>query len=197
MSGSFDLARVRDEMAAAPLVSPWPFEVAVAVVNDVFRMGGELAAPASLTWLDWATKHSLVEEQAGMLAHALAHTSLREASVAALAARRRGLGGGPVPGAEAILRGFLDGIRPLTAEMIRANAFRQEEFLRRWVAALNGEVAGETPEASRRRLDQLDYRKTLAEFESAESTRKAEADRRAKLRREAEEREAAARGWRE
>jgi hypothetical protein len=194
---SVDLTRVRDEMAAAPLVSPWPLEVAVAVVNDAFRMGGELTPPAAGTWAAWARKSKLLEEQVGMLAHALASTSLRESSVEALAARTRDLSGEPVPHSERILEGFFEAIAPLTAEMIRSNAFRQEEFLRRWVAALSAAVAGEKPDASRRRLDQLDYRKTLAEFDRAEGARKLEADRRAKLRKEAEEREAAARGWRE
>jgi hypothetical protein len=197
MSSAFDLARIRDEMAAAPLVSPWPFEVAVAVVNDVFRMGGELQPPAAITWLEWATRKGLVEEQAGMLAHALASTSLREASVAALATRKRDLSGAPTPAAQKMLAGFLEAIAPLTAEMIRSNAFRQEEFLRRWVEAISGTVAGEKADASRRRLEQLDYRKTLAEYDRAEGARKLEADKRARLRKEAEEREAAARGWRE
>jgi hypothetical protein len=190
MSSAFDLARIRDEMAAAPLVSPWPFEVAV-------RMGGELQPPAAITWLEWATRKGLVEEQAGMLAHALASTSLREASVAALATRKRDLSGAPTPAAQKMLAGFLEAIAPLTAEMIRSNAFRQEEFLRRWVEAISGTVAGEKADASRRRLEQLDYRKTLAEYDRAEGARKLEADTRARLRKEAEEREAAARGWRE
>ncbi len=32
-----DLKRVQSELAAAPLVSPWPLELAVAAINDLFR----------------------------------------------------------------------------------------------------------------------------------------------------------------
>ena len=81
--------------------------------------------------------------------------------------------------------------------MIRANAFRQEEFLRRWIEAVGGSVAGESAKDSKKRLEQLDYRKTLAEYDRAEKARQAEAARRAKLLQEAADREAAARGWRE
>ena len=31
---SFDLGRIRDEAAAAPLASPYPQELSIAVVND-------------------------------------------------------------------------------------------------------------------------------------------------------------------
>ena len=48
-----------------------------------------------------------------------------------------------------------------------------------------------------RRLDQLDYRKTMADYKAAEQSRKEEAARRAKLLAEAAQREADARGWRE
>jgi hypothetical protein len=123
------------------------------------------------------------------LAHALATTSLRHEAVQAL----RASSSRP----DRLLDGFFDAIAPLTAEMIRSNSFRQEEFLRRFVEALGGQVAGETERVSARRLEQLDYRKTLAEFQRAEKARASEAERRAKLLAEAAKREADARGWRE
>ena len=81
--------------------------------------------------------------------------------------------------------------------MIRSNGFRQEEFLRRWAEALEIQIDGEQAEQSARRLSQLDYRKTLADYEQAEKARAQEAARRAKALAEAAQREADARGWRE
>ncbi len=123
-----------------------------------------------------------------MLGYLLSVTSMGDETVPLLARANA-----PIEAMEA----FLDKIAPLTAEMIRANRFRQEEFVRRWAEAWGGAILGETPEASRQRADQLDYRRTMKEFTAAEAARKAEAERRAALLREAAEREAAARGWRE
>jgi hypothetical protein len=131
----------------------------------------------------------LREEQLGMLAHALVTTALREESVATLSRK-------PVE-PMAALPAFLEKVEPLTAEMIRSNAFRQEEFLRRFIEALGGSIDGESAKQSKARLQQLDYRTTLAEFNKADAARKEEAARRAKLLQEARDREAAARGWRE
>ena len=186
---AFDLARIKKEAAAARIESPVPADLAVAIVNDCFRLAG-MPGVDDATWLEWTTRpKSLSEEQLGMLAHLLAMTSLREETVRVIAGNR------PQPAER--LKAFLAAIAPLTAEMIRANVFRQEEFLRRWIECWGGEVLGETVEQSRTRLDQLDYRKTLAEYQRAEKVRLEEAKRREKLMREAQEREAAARGWRE
>jgi hypothetical protein len=80
---------------------------------------------------------------------------------------------------------------------VRSNAFRQEEFLRHWIAVCHGRVAGETAAQSRQRLEQLDYRQAMAEYKKADAARKAEAARRAQLLREAQQREEQAKGWRE
>lgn len=187
---AFDLIRIREELQAAPLPSPYPLELAVAVVTDCLRAGG--AAPvAARTWRAWTARKDspLLGEQLGMLAHLLAVTSLRAESARALESRTLD--------PEAALPPFFESVRPLTAEMIRANAFRQEEFLRKWIALVGGEVRGESARESRKRLEQLDYRKTLAEYDRAEKARLAEAERRAKLLEEAARREADARGWRE
>jgi hypothetical protein len=185
---AFDLGAIRDALAASPLASPYPFELSAAIVNDTLRMA--LARPPSKQeWTAWRRqRRKLWEEQLGMLAHALAVSSLRQETVAALP-----------PGFDALreLPGFFDQIEPLTAEMIRSNRFRQEEFLRRWIARVGGAVAGERARQSRQRLEQLDYRKTLAEYAKAQSARKAEAAKRAAALRAAAEREAQARGWRE
>ena len=185
---AFDLRAIRDALAASPLASPYPFELSAAIVNDTLRMA--LARPpAKKQWQAWRReRHKLWEEQLGMLAHALAVTSLRQETVAALP-----------PGFDATreIPGFFDQVEPLTAEMVRSNRFRQEEFLRRWISRVGGAIAGERAKQSRLRLEQLDYRKTLAEYEKAEASRKAEAAKRAKALRAAAEREAQARGWRE
>lgn len=185
---SFDLEAVRKQLAEGLIASPYPRELSAAVVSDTFRLAG-IAPPAPASWKSWFRKAGLVEEQLGMLAHALSATALREQAVQSLREK-------PVEPLAA-LPSFLDKVRPLTAEMVRSNAFRQEEFLRRFVEALGGSVAGETPQQSRARLDQLDYRTTLAEFKRAAAARKQEAAQRAKLLQEARDREAAARGWRE
>jgi hypothetical protein len=186
---AFDLAQIKKEAAAAPIESPIPADLAVAIVNDCFRMAG-IRPVEDATWLEWTTRpKSLVEEQLGMLAHLLTTTSLRENTVAAIAAAK------PEPTER--MEAFLAAVAPLTAEMIRANVFRQEEFLRRWIESWQGEILGESAEQSQNRLEQLDYRQTLAEYGKAERARREEAKRREKLLREAQEREAAARGWRE
>ncbi len=189
---AFDLDAIRKELAAAPLPSPYPADLAAAIVDDTFRMSRLTPLPAGVwkKWIGKGQKNKLFSEQLGMLAHILAVTSLRTETTAALQ---------KAPGFEPqkALEGFFETIAPLTAEMIRANAFRQEEFLRKWAEAVGGSIQGEKAEQSRKRLEQLDYRKTLEEYNQAERTRKAEAERRAKALQEAAAREAAARGWRE
>ena len=187
---AFDLKRIRSEAQAAPLPSPYPLDLAIAIVNDTLRLAS-LAPPNAKKWKQAPLKGKgkLHEEQVGMLAHLLATTSLRDETVSAIDPKRFDV--------TKTLGAFFEAVAPLTAEMIRANAFRQEEFLRQWIEAVGGEVAGESRKESKKRLEQLDYRKTLAEYDRAEKSRQAEAGRRAKLLQEAAEREAAARGWRE
>jgi hypothetical protein len=185
----FDPKRILSEAAAAPPVAAVDVQLAAAIVNDTLRMARTKPLPDDL-WNDWMSGASpQTREQLGVLAAWLATTSLREATIEALAGQR--------PDAARSLKGWFDAVAPLTGEMLRGNAFRQEEAVRKWAAAWGGSIVGETKDESFRRLDQLDYRKALAEYERAEKARKEEAERRAKAIREAEEREAAARGWRE
>lgn len=186
----FDLARIQREVGGQPLLSPVPLDLTAAIINDLLRMAGAVVI-VDAAWERWPRDAApLWAEQAGMVAHLLAVTSLRAATVEAI----RGLADAkPL----ARLRAFFSAVEPLTAEMIRSNVFRREELLRRWIEAWGGVVDGETPKQSALRLGQLDYRKALREYERAETARKAEADRRAQLQREAQERETAARGWRE
>lgn len=188
---AFDLQRVREELQGAPLESPYPLELSAAIASDLFRLAGRTPPPPGYWRRERKPKtaQTLFGEQVGMLAHALATTSLRGEAVQALRS------GGARP--DKLLDGFFEAIAPLTAEMIRSNSFRQEEFLRRFVEAVGAQIAGETERVSARRLEQLDYRKTLLEFERAEKARASEAERRAKLLAEAAKREADARGWRE
>jgi hypothetical protein len=191
---SFDLGRIRDELRAAPPGSPYAPELAVAVVSDVFRMAG-IVPPAPPRWRAWLGAKQLprLGEQVALLAHVLATTSLRAETVRALSAG----GARALSEAEAALQRFFEGVAPLSAEMVAGNAYRQEEFLRNWIAAVGGAVEGEKPRDSAARLEQLDYRKTLAEYGKAEKARQAEAERRARLMKEAAEKQAAAQGWRE
>lgn len=186
---SFELARIEDELAAAPMFSPIPLELAVAIVDDTLRMAGMMPI-AEERWPSWRKKGgSAWEDRLGVLAHLLAHTSMRDASVDALRAHD--------PPFAKNLVAFFGHVEPLAAEMVRANAMRREEFVRRWAQACGASIPGETREQSAARLDQLDYRKTMAEYAAAEEARKAEAERRRKLLEEAAAAEAAARGWRE
>lgn len=181
---AFDVKRLMEEMAAAPLLSPYPPELSRAVVNDVFRRAGQRPLSSS-SWQDRETMGGLprMAEQSGMLAHAMGSTSLREETVAALT---------PSVSPQDVLGRFFSSIEPLTAEMIRNNAFRQEEFFRKWIAAVGGQVEGEGEEASQKRLETLDYGGTLAAYEKAEQARETEASRREAVLRKAREDAAAA-----
>jgi len=186
---TFDLANIRKQIEQAPLSAPLHLELGIAAVCDLWRLAN-LSPADDKRWRHW-TRGSWPNftHQLGMLAHFIAVSDLRIASVAALRAGQAR--------ATEVLPKFFERVLPLTGEMVRANVFRQEEFLRRWAEALQGAIAGETAEDSARRLESLDYRKTLAELREAEEARKREAGARAQALKEAAERDAAARGWRE
>ncbi len=185
----FDIPELRNQLAAAPIVSPYSHELALAIICDTFRLAN-VRPPSRQDWsaLEDRARHALWREQVVMLAHVLAGSALRDESAKALRKSSN---------ASHILQRFFDDITPLTAEMVRSNAFRQEEFLRKWVRALDGQVLNESTKESSKRLDQLDYRKAQDEMKRAEAARKKEAERREQLLREAQQREAEARGWRE
>jgi hypothetical protein len=186
----FDLAQIRRELASAPPGAPPALDLALAVIADVFRDAG-LPPPSSAALGGLASRGAHRPPQLGALAHILSATSLRAGTVETLRAA-------PPADAAAALESFLDAVWPLSPDLILENAFRQEELLRRWIATWGGQIAGESEAESARRLEQLDYRKTLAEYEKAERSRLAEAQRRAEaLRKAREEAEEAARGWRE
>lgn len=185
----FDVQTLRQQLAAAPIVSPYPHELAVAIICDTFRLAN-VRPPSREDWtaLETRARNPLWREQVVMLAHLLAGSALRDDSAKAMTKNTEAVG---------VLQRFFDDIAPLTAEMVRSNGFRQEEFLRKWVRAVGGEVLNESAKESAKRLDQLDYRKAQQELKRAEEARKREAERREKELREAQQREADARGWRE
>jgi hypothetical protein len=185
---AFDLARVVRELDAAPPSAELPWEVGVAVVSDTLRRAG-LAPPTAGVWNGWRKKWPRAAELVPELARALVASSLGDETVRTLADARG------VP--KRAFEDFFESVAPLTREMVRTNHFRREEFLRYWIERCGGSLAGETAEASRARLAQLDYRQALSEYKKAESARKTEAARRAQLLREAKEREEQAKGWRE
>ncbi|HZI16845.1 MAG TPA: hypothetical protein VE153_41140 [Myxococcus sp.] len=186
----FDIPLLQKQLAAAPIVSPYPHDLAVAIICDTFRLTEGVRPPTLADWkdLEQRYKHPLWKEQVAMLAHVLVSTSLREATMGTL---RKGAN------TRQLVQDFFDGIEPLTAEMVRSNAFRQEEFLRKWVKATGGQVMNESARDSAARLEQLDYKKATYELKRAEHARKKEAEKREKLIAEAEKRAAEARGWRE
>ncbi|QSQ21065.1 hypothetical protein JY651_38610 [Pyxidicoccus parkwayensis] len=185
----FDIQNLQQQLATALIVSPYPHELAVAIICDTFRMAN-VRPPSLQDWqsLETYARHPLWREQVQMLAHLLAGSALRDGSAKAMGKGTESMN---------LLRRFFEDIAPLTAEMVRSNGFRQEEFLRKWVRAVGGEVLNESPKESAKRLDQLDYRKAQQEMKRAEEARKKEAERREQLLREAQQREAEARGWRE
>ncbi|WP_342377988.1 hypothetical protein NVS55_01570 [Myxococcus stipitatus] len=186
----FDIKDIQKQLSAVPLVSPYPHDLSVAIICDVFRVAG-LRPPSRADWagLEHASKAAgLWKEQVGMLAHVLTSSTLGEDSSQAL---RKDAD------PRVLLALFFTRVEPLTAEMVRSNAFRQEEFLRKWVHAVQGQVKGETAMESDARLKKLDYRAALKEMERAEEARRREADKRLKELQEAEKRAADARGWRE
>jgi hypothetical protein len=189
----FDLSRIKADVDAAPIEPPYPLDLAFAVLADLFREA-RLAPPPDGSWAPLLARGSQAANRPGQLAalaRLVAISALRPASVAALAAR-------PPKDPGAVLEGFLESIAPVTAELVAENPFRREEVVRRWIEAVGGTIAGEAPEASRRRLEQLDYRRTLAEYEKAEKSRLAEAQKRAEaLRKAAADAAEAAKGWRE
>ncbi|MCY1032958.1 hypothetical protein OV207_15915 [Corallococcus sp. BB11-1] len=186
---AFSLAHLREQLAASPIVSPYPHDLAVAILCDTFRQGSQ-KPPSQAEWekLEKRVKNPLFREQVGMLAHVLVSSDLRKKTVLYLTADRTPL---------ARLQQFFEEVHPLTAEMVRSNAFRQEEFLRKWVSALGADIEGETEQESKRRLKDLDYRQAVTDLRKVEEARKQEADRRTKMLQEAQQKDAEARGWRE
>jgi hypothetical protein len=185
---AFDIAAIKRELQSAPPSADLPWAVGVAIVSDTFRLAG-LAPPGSKTWEQWRRKWPRAGELVVELARVLAASSLRAETVRAL--------GSSHPTPKLALEGFLEATSPLTAEMVRDNPFRQEEFVRHWIAGCRGEIAGETASQQQARLDLLDYRQVLSEYKKAETARKAEAQRRAQLLAEAKKRAEQAQGWRE
>jgi len=186
---AFDLAQLKQQLTAAPLVSPYAHELAVAIICDTFRLAN-IRPPARTAWEAFRQRFvsALWQEQVAILAHVLVSSSLREETVRTLK---------PPFDAVVALGRFFEAVAPLTAEMVRSNAFRQEEFLRKWIHEVGGQVKGESTQEAQRRLEHLDYRKAVKDFERAEAARKAEAQKREQMLKEAAQNAADARGWRE
>lgn len=189
MSEAFDVEIILEDWDALP-VEPLPdLELAMAVLNDVLRKAGR-APVADATWQTWQRERSeLWRGQMSALAHFLQHS--RELYDTALSCLSRAEDRRPS------LPDFFDTIAPLTAAMLLENRFRQEELLRRFAAWCEGRIEGESEAQEKKRLDHLDYRKTLREFEKAEAARKEEEAKRLRALEEARRREQASRGWRE
>ncbi|HEX8700986.1 MAG TPA: hypothetical protein VF815_19225 [Myxococcaceae bacterium] len=186
---AFDLAQLKQQLTAAPLVSPYAHDLAVAIICDTFRLAN-VRPPARSAWDTFPKRFTspLWRDQVAILAHVLVSSSLREETVRTLK---------PNFDAVVALGRFFDSVSPLSGEMVRSNAFRQEEFLRKWIDAVGGQVKGESAPESQRKLEHLDYRRAMKDFERAETARKAEAEKREKMLKEAAQNAADARGWRE
>ncbi|MCP3099101.1 hypothetical protein LZ198_09495 [Myxococcus sp. K15C18031901] len=186
----FDIKHIRKQLADTPLVSPYPHDLSVAIICDTFRLAN-LRPPSRQDWTVLEQRDrgaGLWKEQVMMLAHLLTATELRATTAATLR---------PNMDATTLLQRFFTEVEPLTAEMIRSNVFRLEEFLRKWVHAVEGRVKDEAPQQSAARLKQLDYRTALQEMQRADEARKQEVERRKQELQEAALRATEARGWRE
>jgi hypothetical protein len=200
---AFDLTVVKEEIGVLLVESPLSRALAVAVVSDCVRIADRYPPPlaewdrilAITTGVKGAPRR---EDQLAMLAQLLmTSTSLKTATVEAMnALLSRDPKDCPLEAAVR-LDDLFARIAPITPEMMRANVFRQEETLRRWAEAWAGAIAGETPEESAARLDQLDYKKTMVEYQKAAKTREEQAAARKAALEEAEKADAAARAWRE
>ncbi len=202
---TFDLAQIRAELGTLAVESPLSRALAIAVVNDCMRTATRVP-PGSAAWdmllagkcAPDGTPTGPREQQVAMFAQMLIVSPLLRASTtAAMETALEHEITLSAAGASQRLEELFQKIMPLTAEMMRANAFRQDEALRRWIEAWGGVIEGETAEVSAVRLEQLDYRKTLVEYDKASKARTEEAGRRAEALKKAQEAEAAARGWRE
>lgn len=70
--------------------------------------------------------------------------------------------------------GFCSGLSQLlTIELLQKSPFRVEELARKWVHALDGTIAGETPAESRQRMERLDFGGVLKNLQAADADRAA------------------------
>ena len=188
---SFDLKKI---LADAPqAMAPIHPDLGIAAVNDLFRLA-EIPPIQDVDWAKWRERWADFNEKIALLGALVAHGGLRTPTVAAIRTMAE------YAHAPTQIARFFNRIEPLTAEMIRTNPFRLEEFVRAWIVEWQGAVMGETAGESAKRLQKLDYGATLREMAKADAHRKEEAERRARILREAAEAAAAAaaaQGWRE
>src|SRR5262249_50287035 len=112
-----DLGQIKAELDAAPIEPPYPPGLAIAVIADVLRHG-EVEPRAAADFQALVAKGPQRPGQLAALARALAWTSLRPASVAALRAR-------PPASPLAMLDELLEKIHPVTGELFAQNPFRR------------------------------------------------------------------------
>ena len=77
---------------------------------------------------------------------------------------------------ESLMLAFLEIARetaPLTVALVRQSSTRAEEFARHVAERLKIGIVGETPEQSQRRLEAIDYKRLLAEAETARTAAEA------------------------
>src|SRR5262249_48442577 len=85
----FDLPRIKADIDAAPVEPPYPLDLAIAVLADLFREA-QLAPPPDDGWAPLLARGSHAANRPGQiaaLARLVAISALRPASLAALAAR--------------------------------------------------------------------------------------------------------------
>lgn len=170
MTSPLPVAAMQAALHAVALQPPVPPDVAIAVVNDCLRLAGRVPV-ADATWdAWWRDSHPSWTAQVGMLGAWLMDRTPQGLTI--------GWMGAATASPDRVLESFFAAIAPLSAEMLRNNPYRQEEFVRRWGACWGASMAGETADQSAARLAWLDYRQTLAEYERARRARREESRRR-------------------
>lgn len=158
-----DLGKVATWAGAETLVSPLPRLAAQEGLCALLREAA-ITPPISADWEKWRQSYGdLFDEQLGMLVWLLGCEAIREPTRVALrSARTRRLPRGRI-------QRFFSRLGPITGEMVRANALRREEFVRKWAREMGIGIASETPDESQARVDALDYRVAARKLKRAEA----------------------------
>jgi hypothetical protein len=178
-SNGVPLATVLEQLDRALYTPPAHLDSSLAVLNDALRDLG--LQPLLLADFDRiGALAPTATPLLAALAFALRSTGLGEALRAHAPSQVRTLDA---------MRAFLSSCEELPADTLPKSAFRREELLRKWLAAVELPIAGESPSQSAQRLEQVDFNrlKRAMDREAQERKRLAAEWVEKKAREEAEE----------
>jgi hypothetical protein len=168
------LQRVLSDLDRRPYLAP-PVEAALAVVGDlILDLGFRQLTRAQLT-----PPSPRQVETTRYLGFALAASPFGGELRRAYGALPASSGFLPLAQTAAPGKILREGLDPFfrTTQLIEPdflvkNAFRREEFLRKWISLFEVPIAGESPAESAKRLGQLDYGRLTATLKAEEQKRK-------------------------